>query len=204
MVFNKAVEWGKLDQNPAARVRKLPEPPPVDRILTKDETSRLLAAAGERIRPIIITALATGLRRGELFALRWKDIDFDRRLIIVRISKSGKSRKVPFGPAVAATLDALPRCSEFVFPGQKKGRPLQSIYDSFHNACVAAQIEDLRFHDLRHSYASGLIEAGVDIATVSRILGHANILMTQKYLHPSAETFIKAAEKADALLGPNH
>jgi integrase len=203
MALNLAVDWGKLEKNPAARVKMLPEPPSIERILTADETQRLLAAAGPRLKPILVTALGTGMRRGELFALKWVDIDFDHGMIYVRMSKSNKSRKIPVGPTVLATLQALPRWSEFVFPGQKQGRPLQSISRSFKTACADAKIEGFRLHDCRHTYATELLDRGVEIMTVSRILGHSSIMMTAKYLHTSAERFRLAAEKIEEFLDLN-
>jgi integrase len=203
MMLNLAVDWGKLEKSPAAKVKKLPEPPSIERILSADETQRLLAAAGPRLKPILVTALGTGMRRGELFALKWADIDFAHGTIHVRMSKSNKSRIIPVGPTVLAMLQALPCLSEFVFPGQRKGRALQSISRSFRTACADAKIGGFRFHDCRHTYATELLNRGVEIVTVSRILGHSSIMMTVKYLHTSAERLRLAAEKIEEFLDLN-
>ncbi|MGA2534088.1 MAG: tyrosine-type recombinase/integrase [Candidatus Aminicenantales bacterium] len=186
--LTKAVEWGRLETNPAARVKKFKEPPARERILTSDEAARLLAAAGPELRPVIITALGTGMRRGEILGLRWADLNFTVGYITLITSKSGKGRKIPMSGAVAAALSAIRRRGEFVFQNMETGRPIREMSAAFNAACALAKITGCRLHDLRHTAASKMVEAGVDLVTVSKILGHASITMTMRYAHPTPET----------------
>ena len=204
-IFAKAVEWGKTEINPAQKVKKFREPSSRERILTEDETRRLLPASSPELRPILITALGTGMRRGEILGLRWTDLDFTRGIISITSSKSGNGRKVPMSGAVAAALGAIPHRGEYVFHNPKTGTHVKDIKTAFRAACARAKknpedkkdpgIVGVRFHDLRHSFASHALELGADIMTVSRILGHSSIMMTAKYLHPSGESMRLAVEK---------
>ena len=209
-LFNLAVAWGKLEQSPAAKVKKFREPASRERILTADETKRLLEAAGPELRPVLVVALGTGMRRGEILALKWTDVDLVRGLISVTTSKSGKGRKVPMSGAVAAALGALPRRGEHVFHNPETGTHVKDVKTGFHAACARAKknpgdkkdpgITGVRFHDLRHTFASRALELGADIMTVSRILGHSSIMMTAKYLHPTGESMRLAVGKVGEFL----
>jgi len=212
-IFNLAVSWGKLESSPGARVRKLKEPPSRERVATADEIGRLLEAAGADVRPVIITALGTGMRRGEILALKWTDLDFVRGVITVRTSKSGKPRRVPMSGNVAAALGAVPRRGEFVFQNPETSRPIRDVKTGFLAACRRAKkdpgdekdpgIVGLRFHDLRHTFASRALELGADLVSVSKILGHSSIVMTAKYLHASGESQRLAVEKVAGILDPS-
>jgi integrase len=185
-MFNKAVEWGWLEKSPAAHVHKLKEPPPRDRILTAEETARLLDAAGPRLRPLIVLLLGTGMRRGEALALRWGDVRFEDRLIHIADSKSGKSRNIPLSSPVREVLADLPQTSLFVFNGVK------DVKTAWKTARREAGLDNVRLHDLRHTAASRMIAAGVDIVTVSKILGHSTITMTLRYCHSTPENLQRA------------
>ena len=159
----------------------------VMKILDREEIARLINAAKDYLKPIIITALNTGMRRGELFNLRWNDVDFAEHFIFIKKSKSGFMRKIPMNDLVAATLKNIKRESEFVFCSPRTGGRLTAVGDSFKAACRKAGAPDLRFHDLRHMAATYMVTGGVDLATVSQILGHSDIKMTMKYAHPTPE-----------------
>jgi integrase len=211
-IFNLAVNWGKLEHSPAAKVRKFREPAARERVATPDEIDRLIEAAGPDVRPVIITALGTGMRRGEILALKWTDLDFVRGVITIRTSKSGKPRRVPMSGNVAAALGAVPRRGEHVFQNPETGRPVRDVKTAFLAACRRAKkdpddekdpgIVGLRFHDLRHTFASRALELGADLVSVSKILGHSSIVMTAKYLHASGESQRLAVEKVADLLEP--
>jgi integrase len=191
-ILNKAVEWGRLESNPAVSVKNLREPPPRERILTDAEASRLINKAAPHLKPIIMVLLNTGMRRGEALALRWEEVDFNKGFIHIGDSKSGRSRNVPMNVAVFGTLHELRDCSlaeDLVFGGIKE------IKRSFHTACERAGIKDLRLHDLRHTFATRLVMLGVDLVTVSRLLGHSSITMTMRYAHPTPENMRRAVEK---------
>jgi len=201
-LLNKAVDWGKLESNPMAKVRGFKEPPPRERFLTKDEARRLVDAADPRLKPIVVVALGTGMRRGEILALKWADLDFVRGVISIVMSKSGKPRKVPMSAAVAEALGAVSRRGEFVFMNREPGQSVTSIKDAFRAACAAAKITGFRFHDCRHTFASRALELGADLVSVSKILGHSSIAMTAKYLHATGEGQRLAVEKMGGFLDP--
>jgi len=211
-LLNKAVEWGKLTASPAARVKKFREPSGRERILSPDEVRRLLDAASPELRPVLIAAIGTGMRRGEILALKWTDLDFGRGVISIQTSKSGKSRKVPMSATVAAVLRAVPQAGDFVFHNAETGTHIKDVKTAFHAACARARknpddakdpgIVGLRFHDLRHTFASRALELGADIMSVSKILGHSSIMMTAKYLHPTGESMRLAVSRVAEFLDP--
>jgi integrase len=196
-LFTKAIEWGKLEASPAAKVKRFKEPPPRDRILTTDEAQRLLEAADAELRPILEVALGTGMRRGEILALRWADVDLVRGIISVRMSKSGKPRLVPVSGQLAGVLGALKPRGDRVF-----GQSAQAVRWAFKAACAKAKIAGFRFHDCRHTFASRALERGADLVSVSRILGHASVVMTARYLHGTTESQRLAVEKVAEFLAP--
>lgn len=205
-IFSKALSWGKVEINPVLKVKKFREPASRERILTGDEARRLLNAASPELRPLLITALGTGLRRGEILGLKFTELDFVRGSILISHSKSGKPRKVPMSGTVAAALGAVPRRGEYVFHNPKTGRPIKDVKTAFRAACRRAKknpadkkdpgITGFRFHDLRHTALTWMLRGGADIVTVSKIAGHSNIQMTAKYLHESGESMRLAVEKA--------
>lgn len=199
-MFQKGIEWGRLEANPASLVKKLKEPPPRDRILTKDEAGRLLAAAEGDFRAILIVALGTGMRRGEILALRWKDVDLTMGIITVAMSKSGKARRIPMSGAVAEALGAVSRRGEFVFWNPETRTHRKDVKTAFHLACARAKITGFRFHDLRHTALTWMLRSGADIVSVSKIAGHSSIVMTQRYCHASAEFQRRAVEHVGAIL----
>ncbi len=209
-LFNKAVEWGRSETNPIAKIKKFKEPPGRERILTADESDRLIKSASESIRPVLITALHTGMRRGEILSLRWPDLDFPRRVIFIKNSKSGKPRKIPMSDPVYKALHDLPRVSEFVFYNRKTKTNIKDIKNRFHEACRKAKkdpkdtkdpgIVGLRFHDLRHTAASMMIKGGVPLVTVSKFLGHSSIQMTMRYVHETPEDMRLAVDRLAEML----
>jgi integrase len=205
-LYSKALAWGKAEVNPVLKVKKFREPASRERILTGDEARRLLNAASPELRPILITALGTGMRRGEILGLKWTDLDFVRGSISISHSKSGKPRKVPMSGTVAAALGAVPKRGEYVFHNPKTGRPIKDVKTAFHAACRRAKknpkdkkdpgITGFRFHDLRHTALTWMLRGGADIITVSKIAGHARIEMSARYLHETGESMRLAVEKA--------
>jgi integrase len=160
------------------------------------------ARAGEDIQDgeLVRVAAYAGLRRGELVALRWRDVDFVGRKIVVRRSLSGdielrstksrRAREVPLPDQAAAALDRLSRRDEFTGPddyvfANRLGRRLDpsALRRRFERARHAAGLEPLRFHDLRHTYGSLLVSGGVDLASVKAAMGHSRITTTERYLH---------------------
>jgi len=194
-MFNKAVEWGRLDSSPVEKVKKFKEPIYKVRILNALEIKRILDVANSHLKPILIVALNTAMRRGEILSLKWENVDLLKRRIHIEDSKSGKSRDIPMNNAVVEALSVITQYNKYVFHNPATRGPLKSIKSSFKTACRNADIKGLRFHDLRHTSATRLVETGIDLVTVSKILGHATIAMTVKYAHPSAENMRLAVEK---------
>jgi len=202
-LFSKAVEWGRIEKNTVRTVKKFKEDNARERILSADEALRLIEAAAPSIRPILIIALNTGMRKNEILSLKWENVDFLRGYILIEKSKSGKPRKVPMNGAVSSALMGIPHVAEFVFYNPETKKAIQDIKTAFAAACRRAEISGLRLHDLRHTAATKMIEAGVDIVTVSKILGHASIQMTMRYAHPTPENMKRAVERLAEILDPS-
>lgn len=194
-MLNKAIKWGFLRaENPVRGVKYYPEYPK-ERILQDDEAERLIASCGDSLRPVVVTALNTGMRRGELLDLRWENVDFENRFIRVARSKNNRQRKVPMNSVLCEELLKLRRNgSEYVFTQLGSERPLRCVRSAFERACRKAGISGLRFHDLRHTFATNLVLGGVDLVTVKEILGHSDIAMTVRYSHPSDTRKMEAVE----------
>ena len=211
-LFSKAVEWGRIEVNPAARVKKLKEPPGRETILTEDQARRLVAAAGLEFRPVVIVALGTGMRRGEILALRWTDLDLVRGIVTVANSKSGRSRKIPMSGTVASALGGIPHRGEFVFWNPETKTQIKDVKTAWAAACARAKknpddekdpgIVGVRFHDCRHTALTWMLQSGADIVSVSKIAGHASIVMTQRYCHASPELQRLAVNKVGEILEP--
>src|SRR5262249_41688396 len=140
-----------------------------------------------RYRPMVLAALHTGLRKTEQLSLEWSDIDFHQQQIKVRKSKSGKSRIIPMTQGVTEALRELAKVrlidNSFVFPGEKPGTSRTDLPKYWEDYLRQAQIENFRWHDLRHTFASRLVMAGVDLYSVKELLGHSDFKMTLRYAH---------------------
>ena len=191
-MFNLSKKWKIVNENPVNEVKFLQERKIEMRILNREEAGRLIDGAVDYLKPIIIIALNTGMRRGEVLGLHWNDIDFDKHYIFIKQTKSGVMRKVPMNSLVAEALRGIERRDSFVFFNTKTNKYLYRIDRSFKTACRKAGIPDLRFHDLRHTAATQMIMGGVDLVTVKEILGHSKIEMTMRYAHPTPENKRKA------------
>jgi integrase len=203
-MFVKAMAWGKALNNPVAHVKPLRVHNRRLRYLSHEEMARLLDAADESLRPLLITALHTGSRRGELFALTWADVDLKQGIIRIVQSKSGKSRDIPMSDTLRVTLQQIPRRldSDYVFPG-KTGQALVDIKKRFHRVLRDAGIKGFRFHDLRHTFASHLVMAGVDLVSVKEFLGHADLKMTLRYAHLAPDYKRSAISRLDTYMHVN-
>lgn len=199
-MYNKAIEWGYLKSNPVKSIKRLKEPPGRLRYLKPEEVKRLLDACHNHIRSVVITALNTGMRKSELFNLKWKDVDLENRKITVINSKNNESRIIPINQTLYEELLSLSKKSngEYVF-SHSNGIPFGDIKKGFSSALKRAGIEDFRFHDLRHTFGSYLVMQGVDLRTVQQIMGHKDIKMTMRYSHLSPEHIQEAVKKLDSL-----
>ncbi len=185
-MYNRAIEWELTESNPASRVKLLRENNKRMRFLEKEEIARLLDSCNPRLKPIIIVALNTGMRKSEILNLKWQDYDFSRGILYLRNTKSGEKREVPVNEQAKTALVSIPKNpkSDYIF-SNKDGRPCQSVRKAFDNALKRAKIADFRFHDLRHTFASHLVQSGIDLNTVRELLGHASLKMTIRYAHLS-------------------
>ena len=157
------------------------------------------APFADYLKPLVLTALNTGMRRGELFALDWNDIDLGRRVITVngQHSKSGRTRYVDLNSEAHKLLKQWSDLSigHLVFPNPSTGVRFDNIKSSWNRLRRMANLEDFRFHDLRHTFASKLVMAGVDLYTVKELMGHSTIQMTERYAHLAPEHRASAVEK---------
>jgi excisionase family DNA binding protein len=196
-MFHLASDWGYAAENPVAKVKLFSEKDNLkERVLTADEETRLLAHCLPHLRPIVVFALNTGMRRGEILGLRWDQIDSAGKIVRVTRTKGGRDRIVPLNEAAAAVIKAqrLKATGSYVFPSPKGKAFMRTVDHSFWRACRLAKIVGLRFHDLRHTFATRLIRQGVDIVTVQALLGHYAVTMTQRYTHTGADEKRRAVE----------
>ncbi len=183
-IFNKAVVWGKLQTNPMKSVQYLKVPPGRLRFLEREEIVKLLANCNKKLRPIVVLALFTEMRRGEIFGLKWHDIDVKRNIITLLNTKNGEKREVPMNEQVKTALIRVMKHPEssYIFCNEQ-GEPIHDIRKSYSTALRKSGITNFRFHDLRHTFASQLVMAGVDLNTVRELLGHKDMTMTLRYSH---------------------
>lgn len=202
-IFSLAVDAELLENNPCFRVKKLRLNNQRTRVLSGEEETKLFSALGENelVKNIVLVALHTGMRRGEIFNLKWFDVDFNRGLIQVRESKSGKKRFIPINLTMNELLNGLKRKSEYVFPSPVTGIRLDNVKRSFGRAVKDAEIGDFRFHDLRHTAATRMADAGADAFTLMKILGHADIRMTARYTHATDRALRRAVTNLDENAG---
>jgi len=183
-MFNLAVEWGYLHERKVPRVRLFSEKDNLkERILTAEEEARLFDVSSEHLKPVLKIALHTGMRRGEILSLRWDDVDFEVRMIKVVRTKSGKVRFIPINEVLFNELKRLRSTSS----GSGLVFCQNSVRTAFEGACRRAGIHGLRFHDLRHTFATRLVERGVDLITVKELLGHSSVTITERYTHTFSE-----------------
>ena len=147
----------------------------------------------DHLEPVVLLALNTGMRRGEILHLRWSDIKQDNITVRGEGSKNEQSRMIPLNEEVQSILESWHNNSEWVFPGTGES-PLTTIKRSWANIRKEAQLPTVRFHDLRHTFATRLLQRGADIKTVSVLLGHQDIAVTARYLHATDESKRKAVD----------
>ncbi len=200
-IFNLARKWRipGAGENPTSGINLAPDVNR-ERFLTIEEAQRLIGSIeqdeNELAAKAIMLLLLTGARRNEITHAKWEHVDRDKRTLLVPRSKSGKPRSVALNNAAVELLGAIRRGSEspYIFPSPATGRPSPSLYFPWQRIRVRAGLADLRLHDLRHSFASFLVNRGVSLYVVQGLLGHAHTRYTQRYAHLTSETLLDAAE----------
>ncbi len=199
-VYNVAIADGLVEINPVQRVKLLRENNARTRYLTEEEEDKLQEKIAPVAWPVVAFAVHTGLRQSEQFNLRWENVDFRAGTITIPRSKHGGVRHVTMNATVRALLRVLPSRfrSAYVFPSETMQTPQDArnfVNRVFSPALEKAGIQGLRWHDLRHSFASRLVMAGVDLRTVQELMGHKTMAMTLRYSHLSASHQLDAVER---------
>lgn len=208
-VFNLAKKWDipGAEKNPAQYVPLLEVNNTKEVFLNAEQAARLIEAvkrsANTQLQYIVPLLLLTGARKRELLEAAWEDMDIDRRVWRIPMSKSGKPRKIPLSQMAIQVLATVPRfegCS-YIVPNPHTRKPYKSIWESWKIAREQAGLPTLRLHDLRHSFASALVNAGRPIYEVQKILRHSKITTTERYAHLADETLLDAADAAAKITG---
>ncbi|WP_397583490.1 tyrosine-type recombinase/integrase [Sphingorhabdus sp.] len=202
-MLNLASDWGipNLERNPAKKVQ-LFEETQRQRFLSPFEMRALMNAlkSDENVQAAkaIELLLLTGARRNEITQARWEHMNLEQNTMLVPLSKSGKPRTISLNKAACYLISRLPSRAEspWLFPSPTTGRPSPALYYPWARVRKRAGLTDLRLHDLRHSYASNLVNGGVSLYVVQQLLGHTNPGTTQRYAHLEQGTLAKAAEVA--------
>jgi integrase len=205
--LNHAVDIGLIEKSPLERLKflKASDAATIERYLTDDEYIRLIRALDTPgipafMKPLVVLALNSGIRRNGLLSLTWEDIDLEAKTIIIRSqnSKSGKQINLPLNNAACSALAAWkletgnPASKELVFKSPKTGKKRHHFGGAWEKLRKVASLENFRWHDTRHHYASRLVMSGVDLATVQKLCGHSSISMTARYAHLAPEGLRKA------------
>jgi integrase len=201
-MFTKAVDWDMVEEEILKQIRKvkmLPENNRRLRYLSKEECQRLINSCDSHLKPIVITALNTGMRKGEILNLKWEQVDLKHGFILLDITKNGERHEIPINNTLRATLLSLQRRLDipYVFYDKSTGKPFRDVRKSFATAIRRAGIHDFRFHDLRHAFSSHLVMSGVDLATVKELLNHKSLTMTLRYAHLAPSHRVKAVGVLD-------
>jgi integrase len=193
-----AVEWGELNQNPAAGARLPKLSPGKTRYLTPGELKAALESAPEWMRAPMAFAACTGVRRGEMLSLKWMDVDLKNRRLYLRETKNGALRILPLSASALMILHSLPTgaAADTVFAGVDAA--MLSVYTK--RVFKRLGIPDASFHTLRHTAASWMVMEGVDLYAVGQILGHKTPRMTQRYAHLSPDYMAASVGKLDKVM----
>lgn len=199
-MFNLAIEWKTIVHNPIQGIKLLKVPKFIPRVIKEEEFQRLYHAASPHFKPILLCGYLTGMRKGEIEKLPWKDVNFEDSSIYVNETKNNESRIIPISDTLKDTLLELKEHSksDFVFTTHE-GNPYSSNTAwkrAWNTALKKSGIGKCRFHDLRHTFCSNLIVGEKeDFATVMELTGHKDIRMLKRYSHTREEAKKAAIEK---------
>lgn len=191
-MFNLAIDWELAAKNPVvSKAVKFDKEKSRGRTLEDDEFSRLLQSCSGQLYQIVIVALNTGMRRGEILGLKWEYVKLDQGKIEVKHTKTDEDRTIPINAFLKSLLESMPREGVYVFLNRQGGR-IGTIKTSWGNAVERAGIDNLRFHDLRHTVATRLARAKVTESVIALILGHKRNTMTSRYINPHWDEMVEA------------
>jgi|TARA_A100001518_G_C1225622_1_gene73886 integrase len=204
--FELAIRWNMpgVIKNPVKGIPRKPINNARERYLSAAEAKRLMKAVEESQNPqlkhIVGLLLLTGARVSELLHAKWKHIDKTKRQWTIRTSKNGRSRHVPLSTPALGILETVPRFEgcPYVVPNPDTLKPYVTLKHAWQTARRVARLPDLRIHDLRHSFCSFAVSAGIDLYTVGRIVGHADHKSTMRYSHLANDTLLAAVEAGAA------
>jgi len=204
--LNVAVrDWEWLETNPARNVRRPSEPRGRVRFLSEAEITALLDACRESgnrlLYPLVVAALGTGARKGELLSLRWSDLDLARGVARLEHTKNGERRTLPLSPPVLAALRDLAPGRKAVFVFVEHGTS-GAFRNAFACALRRAGITNFRFHDLRHTAASYLAMNGATLTDIAGVLGHKTLAMVKRYAHLSDHHLAQVVARMNAAIFP--
>jgi len=199
--FNMAMrKWEWLNDNPLKRVSMEKEPPGRVRYLTDEEFDRPYETCSDWLKPIVLVARHTGGRRENILSLTWNQVNLSRRIIIMEHTKNRERLGIPLNDTLMDLFKRISRVrhirSPYVFC-RPVGMRYMEIKRAFQKLLRVAGIKDFKFHDLRHCFASALVQRGVDLYQVQRLPGHKDGRMTQRYAHLSSENLRDAVLKLD-------
>ena len=207
-LFNLAERWEILDKAPTKNVRKLEDNGARERYLDQDEVYRLLEALNncksQVVPDIIEFLLLTGARKSEAAEMAWQEVDLERGIweLPAQRNKAGKPKIVPLSDAALQVLQRRAgNESNYVFPNPDTGEPLKHFHNTWDRIRKQAGIPDVRIHDLRHSFASFLVNSGRSLYEVQKLLGHSQLSTTQRYAHLTQDTLKEATEIAGGKVG---
>ncbi|MEH6792316.1 tyrosine-type recombinase/integrase [Parasphingorhabdus sp.] len=200
--FELALQWqlAGITVNPVRGINRPKFNNKRERFLSPEEVQRLLLACeasdNTQLRAVIGLLLYTGARVSELLFAEWKHVDVEGRRWLIPMSKTGKDRYVPLSKPALEIIEKLPRFDgcPYLVPNPKTQKPYSDLKRAWHTARTAAGLSDVRIHDLRHSAASFMINAGIDLFAVGRVLGHADHQSTMRYAHLANDTLLAAVE----------
>ena len=188
-MYNLAIKWKEAKENPVNDIDLLEEPPGRTRFLLVDEVNLLLESCSKHVRPIVFTAVHTGLRLSEILSLTWDRVHIASVIdpyLEITDTKNNKTRFIPLNEDMIELIKSLENnASDFVFLSTK-GERLYSVRKPFEIALKIAGILNFRFHDLRHTFASHFVMNGGDLLTLKEILGHSSMQMVERYAHLAA------------------
>jgi integrase len=208
-MMRMAKKWGLpgADRNPLEGVKQQDANNKIERYLNAAETKRLKEAVDASPNPmlkyIVALLLLTGCRKRELLDAKWEEVNLDRKVWRIPTSKTGKPRHVPLSEDAIAVFREVPRFGNclYIVPNPKTLKPFTAIYNSWDSARRAANLPDVRVHDLRHSAASNLVNSGQSLYVVAKVLGHASTRTSERYAHLDAGVLLEAVNAAAGVSG---